>query len=75
MVNVGVTTFPITNTTNASVEPLFKKYLMEISWIIIIMDDSEISDMEKSKSQNLIDYLQCEKHGKYDFGSYKRLSI
>jgi len=47
-------------------------YLREISWKILFIADNEISDMEKSKLNNLVDFLLCEKHGEYDFGSYKR---
>ncbi|OUM59541.1 hypothetical protein PIROE2DRAFT_14901 [Piromyces sp. E2] len=51
----------------------YLKYLREISWKIIFIADNEISDMEKSKLKNLVDFLHCEKHGEYDFGSYKRV--
>ena len=51
-------------------------YLTELSRLgdIIFFMDNSLCDLEKDKLKNIknILFFHCEKHGEYDFGSYKR---
>ncbi len=50
----------------------YLKGLKEVSESLIFVSDGELSDIEKSKLCGLADFVIAEKHGEYDFGSYKR---
>ena len=50
----------------------YLKGLKEVSESLIFVSDGELSDFEKSKLYGLADFVIAEKHGEYDFGSYKR---
>lgn len=50
----------------------YLKGLKEVSESLIFVSDGELSDFEKSKLCGLADFVIAEKHGEYDFGSYKR---
>ncbi|MBQ8671400.1 MAG: hypothetical protein IJ525_02645 [Alphaproteobacteria bacterium] len=39
---------------------------------IVFIADNETTEEQKLKLSGLVDYMQFEKHGEYDFGSYKR---
>lgn len=46
--------------------------LKNIAQKIIFVSDCELTDEQKEKVSNIVDIVICEKHGEYDFGSYKR---
>lgn len=46
--------------------------LKDVADTIIFVSDCNLSEDEKSKLTGIADYVLAEKHGEYDFGSYKR---
>lgn len=50
----------------------YLSYLKEISDYIIFISDCDYSAEYKAKLSGYVDYYECNKHGEYDFGSYKR---
>ena len=50
----------------------YLRYLKEVADKIIFIADNEASKSEQDKLKGLVDYIQFQKHGEYDFGSYKR---
>lgn len=46
--------------------------LKEICNTIIFVSDCFLPENEQNKIKNIADYIIAEKHGEYDFGSYKR---
>ena len=50
----------------------YLKALKEICNTIIFVSDSSLSELEQNKIKDIADYIIAEKHGEYDFGSYKR---
>ena len=67
--------FAAYNKNNIISNELFS-YLTELSRLgdIIFFMDNSLCDLEKDKLKNIknILFFHCEKHGEYDFGSYKR---
>ncbi len=52
-------------------EIYYLQKLKEISDAIIYISDSPILQNEFDKLENLVSYASCERHEKYDFGSYQ----
>lgn len=50
----------------------YLKSLKEIFDKIIFVSCQEISELEMAKLEGIADYVICENHKEYDFGSYKR---
>lgn len=50
----------------------YLKALKEVANTIIFVSDCNLSAAEKSKLDGIVTFLLAEKHGEYDFGSYKR---
>lgn len=50
----------------------YLKALKEVAHEIIFVSCNNLSDTEKSKLDEIADYIIAEKHDEYDFGSYKR---
>lgn len=50
----------------------YLKALKEICNTIIFVSDCYLSELEQNKIKDIADYIIAEKHGEYDFGSYKR---
>ena len=50
----------------------YLKNLRDIASTIIFISDSFLPEEEKVKLNNIADFVISEKHGEYDFGSYKR---
>ena len=50
----------------------YLKALKQISEYIVFVSDCDLPECECSKLNGLVDYVLAQKHGEYDFGSYKR---
>ena len=50
----------------------YLNHIRDIADKIIFVSDSSLSSEELSKISAIADDIVCEKHGEYDFGSYKR---
>ena len=46
--------------------------LKDVADTVIFASDCNLSDTEKNKLTGIADFITAEKHGEYDFGSYKR---
>lgn len=49
----------------------YLKELRKVSNKIIFVADNYITEEEQNKIKSIVDYVKCEPHGEYDFGSYK----
>lgn len=50
----------------------YLKELKKVCDFIVYVCDNPLSKLEKSKLEGLADHVIAERHGEYDFGSYKR---
>lgn len=50
----------------------YLKALKEVCSTIIFVSDCDLETIEKNKLTGIAEYVLAEKHGEYDFGSYKR---
>lgn len=58
-----------------TIENFVLYYLKELSKVtdkIIFVSDNDLDDTELEKIKPLVAHFICQKHGEYDFGSYKR---
>lgn len=60
---------------DALIDPYVVYYLEALSNVaehIIFVSDCDINASELNKIENLVSHTICQRHGEYDFGSYKR---
>ena len=50
----------------------YLKALKEVCETIIFVSDCNLEPNETNKLNNIADFVIAQKHGEYDFGSYKR---
>ncbi|MBQ7413170.1 MAG: hypothetical protein IJV07_02725 [Alphaproteobacteria bacterium] len=50
----------------------YLKELKKVSDVIIFIADNPLHPSEADKIKDLVDHIECRRHGEYDFGSYKR---
>lgn len=50
----------------------YLKELKNVADRIIFVSDCELDEEQISKLKGIVDYTLAQKHGEYDFGSYKR---